>query len=56
MSPAPLQVDYTKLPPAQPPRTLATWVLLVAIWLLGLLVWCFYIAGFGYLLIRFLSR
>ena len=48
-------VNYTELPPARPPRSIAMWMLLFGVWAVGLMVWCLYLAAFSYLLIRFLS-
>jgi hypothetical protein len=48
----PLHVDYTKLPPTHPPRSFASWILLLAAWILGLIVWAVYLLAVAYLFLR----
>ena len=36
-------------------RSLRTWLMLLAVWAVGLCVWVVYLAAIGYLAIRFLA-
>ena len=54
--PPPEQLNYpaAHVPPSRPRRSVRSWVLLLAVWAVGLLIWGVYLIAITYLLTRIL--